>query len=628
MFKYSLSFILIILISFPFSAQESGNDKELRTLVTLLSYISKDYPEAVQDGKIVNAFEFAEMQEFSEKCTSIHSELTPQINDTIFGRLSGQLKLLEQSISNKKNKDTITAYAQQIKNAILNLGILNITPNRYPSISKGAILFQNNCVSCHGEKGRGDGPMSKGLSPAPSNLTASQFSPLEAYNVIKLGIEGTSMASFDYLSENELWNLAFYVLALKHTDDLPAQKNTKLPTELGLDSLSKWSDAELQQTIDQFSLDISVGEVRHFEPKEEAPLDITLKYLDLSYAAFQKGELKQAEEYAFSSYLEGFELIENMLSATSPKLVKEIEKNMIDYREGIKQNNSNLVEQRYITLKENIQSAEQILSEKDYSFAFIYGSALSILIREALEALLIILIVVSVLKSLKANRSIIAVHLGWMTAVLTGVIGWYFVDELINLSGASRELMEGVGALLAVLVLLFAGVWLHSHSEVSKWTAFVKNKVNAVSKTGNQIGLFLFSFVVVFREAFEVVLFLSALKLNNPEEAGSAINWALITSVAVIAVFAYLFLTRTKKLPISQFFKLASYMIAILAVVLSGKGIMAFQEAGYVPITPIDVLPRIDVLGIYPNLQAIGLQLLVLGIIVFFNWRNKKSKAK
>lgn len=67
-------------------------------------------------------------------------------------------------------------------------------------------------------------------------------------------------------------------------------------------------------------------------------------------------------------------------------------------------------------------------------------------------------------------------------------------------------------------------------------------------------------------------------------------------------------------------------MVAVLAVVLAGKGIMAFQEAGYIPITPIEIIPRIDLLGIYPNLQSISAQVLVLAIIVFLNWRNQRSK--
>ena len=139
--------------------------------------------------------------------------------------------------------------------------------------------------------------------------------------------------------------------------------------------------------------------------------------------------------------------------------------------------------------------------------------------------------------------------------------------------------------------------------------------------------MLIFSFIVVFREAFEVVLFLSSLKLSNPDVANSAINWALLTSVIIIAIITIVFLKFTKELPVGKFFKLASYMVAALAIVLTGKGIMAFQEAGYIPISPIDFAPRIELLGIYPNLQSILAQLLVLGIIVFFQWRNLNQKA-
>lgn len=505
----------------------------------------------------------------------------------------------------------------------MDLGILKITPNRYPSLKKGAILFQANCVTCHGERGLGDGILAKGLDPEPTNFHEAEISPLQAYNVTKLGIEGTGMVSYDHLTEDEIWDLSFYILSLKHDKD-----NSKInfPNRLHLDSISKWNDEELQNFLDKSSDKITVGQVRHYEPERPNPLDVAMENLNLSYDIFQKGDNKQAEKYALTSYLEGIELIENLLNASSPALVRDIERDMIAYRKALQNNDKAGAESYYNKLKEEITSAKTLLAERDYSFAFIYGSALSILIREALEALLIILIILSVLRPMQIKKVVVSVHSGWVLAVLIGFASWFFVDKLINLSGASRELMEGVGAILAVLVLLFAGVWLHSHSEISKWTHFVKTKINRISETGNWIGLFVFSFVVVFREAFEVVLFLSSLKLNNPDVAGSAINWALLTSVVIVAVITFVFLKYTKKLPIGKFFKLASYMVAVLAVVLAGKGIIAFQEAGYIPITPIDFIPRIDLLGIYPNLQSISAQVFVLAIIVFFNWRNQRSK--
>lgn len=623
--KLKICFLFLLLSSVNLFAQTTDKDKDLRTLVTLLDYISKDYPAAVEGGKIINEFEFAEMTEFSAKCIALQKDLTPVVNNEKFSGLQVQLKQLQQSIAGKKDKIEISAIAAVAKSRILDLGILKITPNRYPSIKSGALLFQTNCASCHGAKGGGDGPAGKSLDPLPSNFQdvegMSQVSPLQAYNVIKLGVEGTGMASFDHLTEDEKWDLAFYVMSLRYDKE---NAKVKFPANLQLDSITKWNDIELRKYLDKSATNLTVGQVRSYEPERKDPLDIALQNLDLSYDIFKKGDNKSAEKFALTSYLEGIELVENLLNASDPALVRDIERDMIAYRKALQNNNTSEVENYYGVVKGEITRAKNLLAEKDYSFAFIYGSALSILIREALEALLIILIILSVLRPLQVKRAVVAVHSGWIAAVLVGVISWFFVDRLINLSGASRELMEGVGALIAVLVLLFAGVWLHSHSEISKWTAFVKEKINKITETGNWLGLLVFSFIVVFREAFEVVLFLSSLKLNNPEVAGSAINWAILTSVIVIAIITFVFLKFTKKLPIGKVFKLASYMVAVLAVILAGKGVRAFQEAGFIPSSRLDFMPTIDLLGIYPYIQTIAAQIIVLAIIVFLTKRNNK----
>lgn len=625
MVKKTRTLIIFIFISFSLFSQTVEQDKDLRTLVTLLDYISKDYSGAVENGKVINDAEFAEMTEFAEKCIALQKELSPVIKNSKFNELQNSLQELHQSISAKKGKEKISEIAISSKNKILDLGILKITPDSYPSLKNGVVLYQTNCVSCHGNKGFGDGLAGKQLDPAPANFHKVELSPLQAFNVIKVGVKGTGMAAHDYLSEKEIWDLSFYILSLKHDKD---SSEIKLPNNLHLDSISKWNDAELQNFLNKSSAKVTVSQVRHYEPDRPNPLDVAMENLHLSYDVFQKGENKQAEKYALTSYLEGIELVENLLKASSPALVTDIERDMIAYRKALQNNDKTGAENYYTKLKKEITSAKTLLAERDYSSAFIYGSALSILIREALEALFIILIVLSILRPMKVKKAVVATHSGWVLAVAIGFVSWLFVDKLINLSGASRELMEGVGTTIAVLVLLFAGVWLHSHSEMSKWTAFVKNKINRISETGNWIGLFIFSFIVVFREAFEVVLFLSSLKLNNPEVAGSAISWALLSSVVIIAAIALLFLKYTKVLPIGKFFKLASYMITLLAVVLAGKGIMAFQEAGYIPITPIEIIPRIELLGVYPNLQSISAQVLVLAIIVFFNLRNQRSKEK
>lgn len=615
-----LIFALFVFISTTCFSQGTAPEKELRTLVTLLDYIAKDYSAAVENGQIINEFEYAEMSEFSEKCITLHTELSASIRNERFEALQAPLLELKDAVAQKASAEDISRFAISTRNKILDLGMLKISPASFPSVRNGLKLYSANCASCHGEKGFGDGHAGRGLDPPPGNFHEAEISPVQAYNVIKLGIEGTGMVSYAHLSEKELWDLAFYIQSLKHP---PEKIGKDISGKINLDSISRWTDAELESFLKREGNGLTVAQVRHFEPERPDPVTVAREYLENSYAAFREGNTKGAESLALASYLEGFELVENLLNASSSRLVQDIERDMIEYRKAIEQNDTEKVKRYYEILLGEIDEAGELLQNKDYSFGFIYGAALSILIREALEALLVILVILGILRPMKVRKAVTAVHIGWVSALLLGLACWFFVDALINLSGASRELMEGTGALLAVVVLLFAGVWLHSHSEITKWTQFVKTRIQGISDKGNWIGLSLFSFVIVFREAIEVVLFLSSLKLSKPEVAGSAINWALLTSVAIVALIAVVFLKFTKKLPLGTFFKLAAFMVAVLAVVLAGKGVMAFQEAGIIPVKPLCFIPRVDVLGIYPNWQVFLTQVLVIGIIIFFRIRTR-----
>lgn len=625
MVKYIAFSLLLLFSTTTVFSQNPEELEDLRTIVTLLDYVSKDYSIAVENGVVIDEAEYEEQIDFANKTISLHQDLTEILANEEFASFNKPLDSLLNLVKNLASLEQVSQVALSTKNRILDLGILKISPVKWPSVKNGRELYAVNCASCHGENGFGDGPQGKGLDPEPSSFRdegMDVLSPLQAYNVIKLGVDGTGMQSYDaLLNEYEIWDLAFYVMSMRYDVD---KGNAELPLSISLDSVSKWSDNDLR-TFLQANGGVDLALIRGHEPVREAPLDIAKKELDNSIQIYRTGNKKQAEKHALTSYLEGVELVENILNSTSPQTVNAIERNMVLYRRAMQQGNDLEVERLYLVLKDNLQEAEEHLDDLDYSFAFIYGAALSILIREALEALLIILIIISILKPLGIKNAITAVHIGWMSAVALGFLGWMFVDYLVGMSGASRELMEGIGAIIAVIVLLYAGTWLHSHSEVSKWTGFVKNKVEKIKESGNWIGLSLFSFIVVFREAFEVVLFLSSLKLNNPEKSGPALMWALISAIVIVAIITYIFMKTTKKLPINKIFKISAYVIAVLAVVLTGKGVSALQEAGWISVHHLDFIPKIDLIGIYPTIETIVAQLLVLFIIVFFTKRNNKK---
>jgi high-affinity iron transporter len=206
---------------------------------------------------------------------------------------------------------------------------------------------------------------------------------------------------------------------------------------------------------------------------------------------------------------------------------------------------------------------------------------------------------------------------------------WLAAGKLFTFSGADRELMEGLVALFSVGVLIYVGFWMHSKSEAGKWQAYVKNKIQNIARKESMIGLAFLSFLVVFREAFESVLFLSALSLEVGEAQQSAFGGGIVFAFILLGIISVLLLKYSKKLPIAKLFKYSAMIISFLAVVLTGKGLSAIQEAGNINITVLPFDFRLDALGIYPTYETLLGQLFILALtIALWTFGNRTKKAK
>ena len=635
-FSKSISFSLFLFLLIPFtsSAQVAVNETEARTLVTLLDYIAKDYEGAVSDGKIINDAEFEEISDFTQICITYHSNLVPQVNNEAFTELTSSLDELKLLIQRKSSQELIETQTKKIKDRILSLGLLKMTPDKWPVLKTGMMIYNEKCQSCHGESGGGDGILAEGLDPAPTDFldegTLKNLTPIQAFNVAKLGLTGTAMRSFAELSDSDLWSVSFYILSLgKKLDAKPIKE---LPQGILLDSVSQWTNFQLENALAKMNAKVTTNQVRQYEPEVLLPLDFAAQQLEASLQAYLNNDKKGAHQLALTSYLEGIEMVEKTLKAIDKTIVIDIEKAMLAYRNALKGDDLLMVESTNKAAGDLIVKAQEVLRSKSYSFGFTFGAALSILLREALEALLIIVVILSILRPLKIRKAIWFLHAGWIVAVIAGIISWVFVDQLVKISGSSRELMEGLGSLIAVAILIYMGTWLHSKSEIQKWKEFIGEKINKLSESGNWWGLMFFSFIVVFREAFEVVLFLSALKLDVPEGSGSPIGWAVLASTGLVILFAVLIMHYSKRLPIKQIFKISAITMAVLAVVLMGKGFSALQEAGVIEMNLVRDWIRFEPLGIYPTVQTLGAQffiiLLVLGLWLYAERTQKKAVLK
>lgn len=213
-----------------------------------------------------------------------------------------------------------------------------------------------------------------------------------------------------------------------------------------------------------------------------------------------------------------------------------------------------------------------------------------------------------------------------------GVAGWFLSDWIIGISGENREIMEGMISLVAVIVLAFVGFWLHNHSHSKKWKKFIEKKVGAQLKGEKMIGLAFFSFMVVFREAFESILFLQAIGLETQSGDQSSIGFGVLAAFTLIGLLAFLFLKYSKKIPVRQLFRYSSWVITLLAVILMGKDIHAIQEAGWLSVTGFPIFLKIDWLGIYPTTETLVAQVILFSFLLLLyylsNYRNRIIKTK
>jgi len=180
-----------------------------------------------------------------------------------------------------------------------------------------------------------------------------------------------------------------------------------------------------------------------------------------------------------------------------------------------------------------------------------------------------------------------------------------------------------------VILLLYVGFWLHGKTEAKKWKDFVENKILKLVSGKNMIGLAIVSFIVVFREAFESVIFLSAVNLEINQSSQNGIYLGAISSLILVLALAWIAFKFAAKLPVMKLFKYSAIIIAILSVIIAGKGIRAFQESGYSSITSIPIPFNISYLGIYPTLETIAAQIIVLLIIIaLWGYSSKKISLK
>lgn len=615
--------VLLGLVANPSTAPAQADSELVRQTWQMLDYLATDYAAAVEDGVVINPSEYAETREFAATARTRIEALEPTHASP---DLTLQADALVQSIGAKAPCTEVAGLAHTLANALLEAYPVQTAPEQLPDLGRGAVLYQKECATCHGASGRGDGPAGVSLAPPPIAFTdqtrADQRSALSLYEVISQGVAGTSMASFAHLSPADRWALAYFVgsLAYRHeAAEIGAEQwqhdDQARALLAGMDSLSQARVSRLAPALGREGARALLGYLRaHPEAAEHTPSGIALarSQLAASLAAYGSGARADATRLALSAHLDGVEPVEPRLRARDSALLARIETAMGVYRATLSGGMPvAAAAEDAARIEALLEQAQRTLADPSGNATATFLGSFTILAREGLEALLIVVALLAFIGKAGQRNAARYVHAGWIVALLAGGATWAVAKYAITTSGAGRELTEGVSSLFAAAVLLSVGLWMHQKSIGGRWQAYLRDKANAALSGRSAWLLFALALVSVYREVLETILFYVAMWDEGQQPWMLA---GIATGAATLAVTAWVLLRTSRRLPIGTFFSISSALISVLAVVLTGKGVAALQQAGWIGFS-VAPIPRIELLGIYPSWQPLLAQAVILVVL-------------
>ena len=320
---------------------------------------------------------------------------------------------------------------------------------------------------------------------------------------------------------------------------------------------------------------------------------------------------KRSDQIAVDAYMT-FEQVETSIRAKNAGLASELEGNFAWLRtRAVKadQEERNTIRERLLA---GLERAERVVADRP-SAASLFVNSFFLLIREGFEAILIVAALMTFLAKAGAPERRRDVARGAWLAVAASLLTWVLVELLLQVTPGQRETMEGVTMLLAAAVLFYVSYWLLSKIEAAKWTAFVHGKMRSALSSGSGAALSAVAFLAVYREGFETILFYKALFTSAGASGVSVVAGIAAGVVGLVAIY-FLINQLGLRVAMKPFFAVTGAMLYYMAFVFAGKGIAELQGAQLIPLTVIEGAPRVPVLGIYPTLESLLVQGLLLAL--------------
>ena len=591
----------------------------------LIDYIGADYPPTVENGKVIDETEYREQLEFLAVLKGLLADLPqrPEREELLQG-----VNALQSAIEQRVDGTAVAHEARQLGAKLAVAYEVSQAPAITPDPTRGAPLYAQHCSVCHGETGAGDGPASVGMTPPPANLRDAQrldrLSLYAIYNTLGLGVEGTDMPSFaDQLDERQRWDLATYIAGLSADPSASKADKTYNLADLARQTPNEVLAAEGPEATATFRAQRAQPPQVKRGPAQL--LDYTSATLDKSLAAYRAGDREQAYDLSVAAYLEGFELVESSLDNVDANVRKNTEKALMAYRQSLQDGLPiEQVEQRLEAAKVLLKESAGLLGGDGLSWTLSYVSGLLILLREGLEAILVLAAILAFLRNTGQQSAVRSVNVGWGLALVAGLATWALAAYVIDVSGAQRELLEGCTALFASVMVLWLGVWMHDRRHAAAWQDYIKS---SLVSGGGRFGFAILAFFSVYRELFEVILFYETLWLQAGPAGHNAVLAGGATALVLLMGLAWIILRGSAKLPLALFFSINAALLCALSVVFAGHGVKALQEAGIFGTRPVAFFD-FDWLGIHADAYSLSAQAVAILAIIVLYGRSKLAEKR
>ncbi|MES2125369.1 MAG: FTR1 family protein [Gemmatimonadota bacterium] len=581
-----------------------------RRIAASAQLAAQEYRIGVANGKVIAPAEVEEAKLFLTEAKQTARLLPASVSVTVDAEL-GQLLAMVGRVG---APDSVDLGVRQMTDGLaeaLQVTLVDI-PERTPSLARGSELYARECRACHGNAGLGNGAAGRSLTPPPTNLANYEalhgVSPLAFYQRVTIGVAGTAMPSFETrLSAEDRWAVALYAATLRQ-----ARPSGEVPVALrAFPATAQLSDDEVLAELGPTATREQLAAVRSFQPVADDAAATATLFTTVRGKVSEAGDLavagrhQEAVSAAFDAYL-AFEKVERTVRAKRPELATKLEASFATLRTRVA-GGATAAELDGVQreLAGGLEQAERVVGDT-LSPANLFLQSLVIMLREGLEAILIIGALMAFLVKTGAGHRKRDIHIGVGAAVVLSLLTALLLETVFVLSPAHRESMEGFTMVAAVVVLFYVSYWLLSKMEVAKWTQFVKERVQVAVTGGSAFALASAAFLAVYREGFETVLFYKALYVSGGEVGGTF--WPVTLGILVGSVaLAIVYVAINKwgvKLPLKPFFAVTSGFLYYTAFVFAGKAIAELQAGGAVPTTILLGWPRWPALGIYPTLES------------------------